>query len=156
MCSKDVDGHAYGKVTGLSRFSIFVSFICASCYCAAFVGSGWVHTKEPYRLTNLNLYTSVTFNIGLWKACHSFKRINSTISKYVQKFIALEFLLFYSSSSYSFSVSTFLCYLCSQVFASLFLSLSLPLPLSLLQRKSNRWFCFVQLWYFYLNKSKLF
>lgn len=82
MCSKDEDGNGNSSSV-LSRVSILVGFICASSYFVAFVGNGWVYTKESYRLTNLNLYASVTFKIGLWKTCHSFQRINSTISKYL-------------------------------------------------------------------------
>lgn len=83
MCSKDVDGNSNNGSATLSRFSILVGFLCALSYFGAFVGTGWVYTKESYRLTNLNLYTSVTFKIGLWRACHSFKKINASISKYI-------------------------------------------------------------------------
>ncbi|XP_044733277.1 uncharacterized protein LOC123295881 [Chrysoperla carnea] len=63
----------------LSRLGILWGMCALATLLTAFVSNVWVYTKEPVKLPNADVTTSISFRIGLWRVCPSVKRVNSTI-----------------------------------------------------------------------------
>uniref|UniRef100_A0A8D8UX95 Voltage-dependent calcium channel gamma-5 subunit n=1 Tax=Cacopsylla melanoneura TaxID=428564 RepID=A0A8D8UX95_9HEMI len=65
--------------TSLSGLSILCGLLSLGTLLTAFVSNVWIYTKEPVLLPSTDLQTTVSFRIGLWRVCPTYKRINSTI-----------------------------------------------------------------------------
>lgn len=65
----------------LSRLGLLWGLLSLATLLTAFVSNVWLYTKEPIRLNN-DVSTTVTFKIGLWKVCPTYKRTNVTHCKY--------------------------------------------------------------------------
>ncbi|KAL1452575.1 hypothetical protein WDU94_006793 [Cyamophila willieti] len=63
--------------TSLSGLSILCGLLSLGTLLTAFVSNVWIYTKEPVLLPSTDLQTTVSFRIGLWRVCPTYKRINS-------------------------------------------------------------------------------
>jgi hypothetical protein len=58
----------------LSRLSLLLGFVSTATLITAFVSNVWIYTKEPVKLPNVDVATTVTFKIGFWRVCPQLKR----------------------------------------------------------------------------------
>lgn len=66
----------------LSWLGVLWGLLSLATLLTAFLSSVWLYTKEPIRFPNNDVLTTVTFKIGLWRICPTFKRTNATPRKY--------------------------------------------------------------------------
>jgi hypothetical protein len=78
---RDVMCYARSSTT-LSWLGILWGVLSLVTLLTAFVSNVWLFTREPVRLPNSDVSTTVTFRIGLWRVCPSVRRANVTQRKY--------------------------------------------------------------------------
>lgn len=66
----------------LSWLGVLWGLLSLATLLTAFLSNVWLYTKEPIRFSNNDILTTVTFKIGLWRICPTFKRANATPCKY--------------------------------------------------------------------------
>jgi len=97
----------------LSRLSLLLGFVSMATLVTAFVSNVWIYTREPVKLPNVDLATTVTFKIGFWRVCPQLKRAPNMTRREYKPFRA--FLTFvswlekFSDWSYSLRNSKIVC-----------------------------------------------
>ncbi|XP_021937039.1 uncharacterized protein LOC110838291 [Zootermopsis nevadensis] len=64
--------------TALSWLGILWGVLSLVTLLTAFVSNVWLFTREPIRLPNSDISTSITFKIGLWRVCPTVRRPNTS------------------------------------------------------------------------------
>jgi hypothetical protein len=62
--------------SALSWLGILWGVLSLVTLLTAFVSNVWLFTREPVRLPNSDISTSITFKIGLWRVCPTVRRAN--------------------------------------------------------------------------------
>lgn len=81
----------------LSRLGVFWGALSLATLLTAFLSNVWLFTREPVRLPNSDIATTITFKIGLWRVCPTVHRPNSTHRK---NFLFLIYLFLNIINSY--------------------------------------------------------
>jgi hypothetical protein len=78
-----VVGMCYARSsTALSWLGILWGVLSLVTLLTAFVSNVWLFTREPVRLPNSDISTSITFKIGLWRVCPTVRRTNISQREY--------------------------------------------------------------------------